>query len=185
MDDVGGVALPQLRAQRTRARQRPADHPLSLLALPGEIVEQRRGLWVGAGRADEDAVEGRDPFVHLHDDLDEAGQLLLRIAVGDERSDLGSLGHRDGLVVADDRHVEQRLEDPVLRREESVHGRGGDGRLLADGLDGGRPVPALEEQAARRVHHGGSRQARPGLVWPDGGRSGGWHDLRLALSKRE
>ena len=41
--------LSQLRPQRTRARQRPADHPLSLLALLGELVEQGRGLWVGAG----------------------------------------------------------------------------------------------------------------------------------------
>lgn len=96
MDEVGGVAPAQLGAERAGARQRPTDHPLSLLALPGELVEQRGCVWVGASCADEDAVEGGDAFVHPHDHLHEAGQLLLRIAVGDERSNLRPIGSPQG-----------------------------------------------------------------------------------------
>ena len=62
MDEVGGVALAQPGSQRTGPRQRAGDRPLPLLPLRRELLELGRGVRVGAGRADEDAVERRDPL---------------------------------------------------------------------------------------------------------------------------
>ena len=54
-------ALSQPGAQCARAGERAGDHPLALLALPGQVVEERGGVGIGAGGADEDAVDRRDP----------------------------------------------------------------------------------------------------------------------------
>jgi hypothetical protein len=119
--------------------------------------------------------------VHASGDGDEARQLLARVVGVEERADLWPVGHRDVLVVADDGHVEQGLEDPVLGREQAVHRRRRDVGQLADRLDGRRPVAPFEEQAARRLDDRGPRQARPRLVPPGAGRLSWRHKLRLAL----
>ena len=75
-------------------------------------------------------------------------------------------------MVADDRDVEERLEDAVLRREQPVDGGRWDVGQLADGLHRRRPVAALEEELARRLDDGGAGQAGPGLVRPGSGASG-------------
>ena len=128
---------------------------------------------------------------HLKDavaagDRDEAGQLLTRVAGREQRSHLRSLRHRNVLVVADDGDVEECLQDPVLGGEQSVHRRHGDVGPLTDGVHGGGPVAALEEQRGRCVDHRRARQPRPRLVAttlrPANGPACRWHNLRLALS---
>ena len=145
---------------------------MPLLALPGELVEQRGRVGVGPGGAHEDAVERRDPLVHLRGEADEPCELLAGVRPLDQRPDVGALGHGDGVVVTRDRHVEEGLEDAVLRREQPVHGRRRHLRALADGLDRGRSVAPLEEQGPSGVDDGGPGESRSGLSR---------HELRLAL----
>src|SRR5512134_2320064 len=82
----------------------------------------------------------------------------------EKRLNLGSIGHGSVLVVADDGHVEERLEDSELRREQPIDGCQWDVGGLADRFDRCRSVATLEEQVVCRLYDSGSRQARSGLV---------------------
>ena len=60
MDDVGGVALAEPGPQGARTSQRAGDALLALVALPGDLGEQRGRVLVGSGRVGQDAVNGPD-----------------------------------------------------------------------------------------------------------------------------
>ena len=72
---------------------------------------------------------------------------------GEERGHLRPFLQRQRLIVAGDGHVEQGLEDPELRGEQSIHGRCWHVGVVADGVDGRRRVPAFEEEHPGRVDH--------------------------------
>ena len=88
----------------------------------------------------------------------------MRVGLGEPRGDLRSALHREWLVVTGDGGVEQGLEDPELRGEQPVHGRGGHVGVLADCVDGGRHVAAFDEQPSGRVDHCSTGEARAGLT---------------------
>ena len=167
------------------ASERARDLPLACLPLAIQILEQRRGVGIRVRRVDEDAVDRRGPRVHLAGDRDETRQLVRRVRIGEERSNVWAIRQRHRLVVTDDRHVEDGLEDPALRREQPVHGgwrHVGEG---ADGIDRRGPVAAFEEQGPGGVDDRGPRQAGPGLATSAGGPPslvGRRHVLRLPLS---
>src|SRR5215469_11633721 len=73
------------------------------------------------------------------------------------------------LVLTPHRDVEQRLEDPELRREQRVHRQLRSIRAVADRLDGRRGIAALDEEAPGRLDDGrpgtaGTRLAAGSLV---------------------
>ena len=107
--------------QRAGASQRTRDPALAFVPLASQFIEERRGVGVRARCADEDAVDRRGPRVHLGGDSDKARQLVLRVWIGEERSNVWAIGQRNCLIVTDDRDVEEGLEDPALGREQSVH----------------------------------------------------------------
>src|SRR5437660_2588879 len=90
--------------------------------------------------------------------------------------------HFNRLVVTHDRDVEQGLEDPELRGEEPVQRRLRGVREVADRLDGGRCISALEEEGPSRLDDGG-----PGTAgkWLPGGPLTGPRRLELSILRCE
>jgi hypothetical protein len=170
-------------SQGASASQRACDPPLACAPLAVQILEQRRGVTIRARRADEDAVDRRGPRIHVGGDRNEPRQLIFRVAIGEVRSNLRSIGQRHRLVVTGDRHVEKCLEDPALGGEQPVHGGWRHARVGADGLDRRSPVAAFNEQGSGGVDDSGARQAGPGLAaFTRGSLFRGRHVLRLLLS---
>lgn len=155
MDHVCGVALSHARPQGFRTSERACDSLLAVLTLPRDLAEHGSCGLVGSGCIRKDAMNRRSSGHQIAEHRREPCQLDLRVSVGEESSDVGAVQHRDRLVVADDRNVEHRFEDPELRGEQPVHGRLRRIRVVADCLDGRRCVSALEEKGPGGVDHRG------------------------------
>jgi len=65
---------------------------MALLPLSRQLGEQRRGIGIGAGRADEDPVKRLGPGQDAADDASQTRQLVLGILVGKKRTDVGPNG---------------------------------------------------------------------------------------------
>ena len=105
------VCVPEEEAVLVPAELDPA---LAFLPLASQFIEKGGRIGVRARRADEDAVDRRGPRVHLGRDADKARQLVLRVGMFEQRSNGWAICQRDCLIVADDRDVEECLEDPAL-----------------------------------------------------------------------
>ena len=90
-------------------------------------------------------------------------QLVPRVPVREQRTDLWAVRHRDRLVVTHDRDVEHGLQDPELRGEQPVDRRLRGVGEVADRLDGRRDISALDEESAGRVDDGRPGAAGTGL----------------------
>ena len=160
-------AASRSRSPGRRARARASERAIRRLALVSLVLvvgEQSGRRRIRARCAREDAIDVAAPRVDGDGDAGEPGEELLGVWLGEERGDLGPLLHRQCLVVAGDGHVEQGLEDPELRGEQSVHGRRWDVRAVADGVDRRRLVAALEEQGPSCVDHCSAGETGAGLA---------------------
>ena len=170
VDEVGCLAFAQPGPQRFDAGERSCDRALAVVSLALVVGQQFGGGRIRARCARQDAVDVAAPHVDGHGDAGEPGEEPVGFLFGEEGGHFGPLGHRDRLVVAGDGDVEQRLEDPELRREQAVHGRSGDIGPVADGVDGRRRVAALGEEDPGRVDHGSTGEPGAGLTSPLVGR---------------
>src|SRR6266498_1502416 len=99
VDDDVSVALAQLRPQSAGAGEGTRDLRMALLPLSRQLGEQRRGIGIGARRADEDPVKRLGPRHDAADDASQTRQLALGILVRKKRTDVGPVRQRDCLVV--------------------------------------------------------------------------------------
>ena len=162
----------QAGAQRLRSRQRRGDASLALLALPRQLVEDRCGIRVGAGSAHQDAIDGCGPGVDVDADSCEPCQRVLRARRVQKRAHVTSFRDRNRLVVAGDRHVEEGLEDALLRGEQPIDRGLRDLGRDADPLDGRRAV----SRSRKRVRAASSTARRANRV-----RACGARDLSSAI----
>ena len=100
----------------------------ALTSRPLNAVEVGQHLRVRTGRLLHDVVQSGETPVHLGDEGGEQVHLLAWIRTGGDVCCHLPLAHGDGLVISDDRHVDQPFEQASLATEGCIDGGGGHAR---------------------------------------------------------
>lgn len=146
MDEVYCIELLEFSAERPVAGKGGHNLPLPTVALLLQILEELGSSGVGSGSAHENSINVAGPLVDCGGDPGDAAQEQDRVWFCEQRDDGWTVFNCDRLVVARNRHVKKRLEDPDLGSEEPVDGRRRDLGEIADGLERGRRVAAFQKE---------------------------------------
>ena len=149
---IGGTLRIEAHAKASPLPRLPHDGRGAAAPLLVQSLPDGGRFRVGRGRRPDGDVDRRQAPRDVGHDPRVPGEEAMGVGLRHDGPTSRAIAERDGLVVADQRHVVGGLEQSGLRREMGEHGRSTDLRGSGDRVDRGGDEPTLGEQL------GGSRR---------------------------